>query len=119
MRRLRASLVTANSPWQSPRSITDGSGTFRFLSLAPDTYTLSFTKDGYDPVTQPGLTVVADQVQTYNATLLKTLRTIARVTAQSAASLVKPGTTSDVYSINAAGQQARQGLAGPGSLNNA
>ena len=112
-------LVTANSPSQSARSTTDASGTFRFLSLSPDTYTLSFTKEGYDPVTQPGLTVVADQVQTYNASMLKTLRTIARVTAQSAASLVKPGTTSDVYSINAAGQQSRQGAAGPGSLNNA
>ncbi len=112
-------LVTASSPSQSARSTTDASGTFRFLSLSPDTYTLSFTKEGYDPVTQPGLTVVADQVQTYNASMLRTLRTIARVTAQSAASLVKPGTTSDLYSVNAAGQQARQGIAGPGSLNNA
>jgi hypothetical protein len=112
-------LVTASAPSQTARSVTDATGTYRFLSLAPDTYTLSFTKDGYDPVTQPGLTVVADQVQTYNASMLKTLRTIARVTAQSAMSLVKPGTTSDVYSVNAAGQQARQGLAGPGSLNNA
>ncbi len=111
--------VTASAPSQSARSITDTSGTFRFLSLSPDTYTLSFTKEGYDPVTQPGLTVVSDQVQTYNASMVKALRTIARVTAQSAASLVKPGTTSDVYSVNAAGQQARQGVAGPGSLNNA
>lgn len=111
--------VTATSPSQAARSISDATGTYHFLSLAPDTYTLSFSKDGYDPVTQPGLTVAADQVQTYNTSLLKTLRTIARVTAQSAASLVKPGTTSDVYSINAAGQQARQGVAGPGSLNNA
>ncbi|MBV9717723.1 MAG: TonB-dependent receptor [Candidatus Eremiobacteraeota bacterium] len=111
--------VTATSPSQSARSVTDATGTFRFLSLAPDTYTLSFSKDGFDPVTQPGLTVVADQVQTYNASLVRALRTIARVTAQSAAALVKPGQTSDVYSINAAGQQARQGVAGPGSLNNA
>lgn len=112
-------LVTANSPSQNARSTTDATGTFRFLSLAPDTYTLSFTKEGYDPVAQPGLTVVADQVQTYNASLLRTLRTIARVTAQSSAALVKPGTTSDVYSVNAARQIAAQGLTGPGSLNNA
>ncbi len=111
--------VTAASPSQSATSTTDSSGTFRFLTLTPDTYTLSFSKIGYDPLAQPGLTVVADQVQTYNTSLNRTLRTIARVVAQSAASLVKPGTTSDVYSVNAAGQQAAQGLSGPGSLNDA
>jgi hypothetical protein len=111
--------VTANSPTQRATSISDASGAFRFLSLNPDTYTLSFSKNGYDPLAQPGLSVFADQVQTYTATMTPTLRTIARVTAQSAASLVKPGTTSDVYSVNAAGQQAAQGLTGPGSLNNA
>ncbi|HVR45772.1 MAG TPA: TonB-dependent receptor [Candidatus Binatia bacterium] len=111
--------VTAASPSQTATSTTDSSGTFRFLTLAPDTYTLSFVRGGYDPLAQPGLTVVADQVQTYNASLNRTLKTIARVVAQSAASLVKPGTTSDVYSVNAAGQQAAQGLSGPGSLNNA
>ena len=40
--------------------------------------------------------------------------------AQTAASLLEgAGTTSDVYSVNSAGQQAAQGLSGPGSLNNA
>jgi hypothetical protein len=112
-------LVVATAPSQRATSTTDASGTYRFLSLAPDTYTLSFSRDGYDPITQPGLTVVADQVQTYNAAMTKTLRTIAHVTAQSAAALIRPGTTSDVYSVNATGQQARQGVSGPGSLNNA
>ncbi len=112
-------LVGASSPSQSATSTTDASGTFRFLSLSPDTYTVSFSKTGYDPVTQAGLTVVADQVQTYNLSMARTLQTIAHVTAQSAASLVKSGTTSDVYSVNAAGQVAAQGLTGPGSLNNA
>ena len=112
-------LAVASSPSQSARSTSDATGTYRFLSLAPDTYTLSFSKEGYDPLTQPGVTVVADQVQTYNTAMTTSLRTIAHVTAQSSAALVKPGTTSDVYSINAAGQQARQGLAGPGTLNNA
>jgi len=112
-------LVSAASPSQSATSTTDSSGAFRFLSLAPDTYTLSFSKSGYDPVTQPGLTVVADQVQSDDVSMNQALRTIAHVAAQSAGSLVKPGTTSDVYSINAAGQKAAQGLTGAGSLNNA
>jgi hypothetical protein len=112
-------LVTATSPSQTAKSTTDASGTFRFLSLAPDTYTLSFSKSNYDPVTQPGVTVVADQVQTFDAKMPRALRTIANVTARSAAALVQPGTTSDVYSVNAARQVAAQGLAGAGTLNNA
>ena len=39
----------------------------------------------------------------------------ARLRAVGAAACSKPGTTSDVYSINAAGQKAAQGLSGPGS----
>lgn len=112
-------LVTAAAPSQTATSTTDVTGSFRFLTLAPDTYTISFSKNGYDPVTQPGLTVFADQVQSYNVSMARTLKTIARVVAQSAASLVKSGTTSDVYSVNSAGQQAAKGLTGPGSLNNA
>ena len=112
-------LVTANSPSKAATSTTDASGTFRFLALPPDTYTLSFSRSGYDPVAQAGLSVFADQVQSYDVAMKRALKTIARVTAQSAAALVKPGTTSDVYSVNAAGQQARQGMSGPGSLNNA
>ncbi|MGC1381983.1 MAG: carboxypeptidase regulatory-like domain-containing protein [Candidatus Baltobacteraceae bacterium] len=112
-------LVTVTSPSQSATSTSDDSGAFRFLSLRPDTYTISFTKTGYDPLTQAGVTIFADQTQSFNATMTRALRTIARVTAQSAGSLVKAGTTSDVYSINAAGQRAAQGLSGAGSLNNA
>jgi hypothetical protein len=111
--------VTANAPTQTAISVTDASGTYRFLSLGPDTYTLSFNKNGYDPLAQPGLSVFADQVQTVNVAMVKTLKTIARVTSQAAANLVKSGQVSDVYSVNAAGQAAAQGLTGPGSLNNA
>jgi hypothetical protein len=111
--------VTASAPTQTATSVTDAGGTYRFLSLGPDTYTLTFNKSGYDAQSQPGLSVFADQVQTVNVTIVKTLKTIARVTSQAAANLVKSGQTSDVYSVNAAGQAAAQGLTGPGSLNNA
>jgi hypothetical protein len=111
--------VSANAPSQSMTSVTDSNGTFAFLTLAPDTYTLAFSRSGYEPLTQPGFTVFADQVQSYDALLVPALKTIGHVVAQSAASLVKPGSTGDVYSVNAAGQQAAQGLTGPGSLNNA
>lgn len=111
--------VTATSPSQTASVVTDANGRYSFLTLAPDTYTLSFAKDGYDPVAQPGLGVFADQVQTYIASMRKTIRTIAHVTSQSASNLVKAGQTSDVYSIDAAGQKAASTLVGPGGLSNA
>ncbi len=112
-------VVMANAPTQNATSVTDASGTYRFLSLGPDTYTLTLSKDGYDTQSLPGYAVFADQVQTVNVSLVKTLKTIARVTSQAAANLVKSGQVSDLYSVNAAGQAAAQGLTGSGSLNNA
>lgn len=111
--------VTVSAPSARATTVTDASGTFHFLTLPPDTYTLSFAKAGYEPVTQAGFTVVADQIQSYTASLIPALKTIGHVVSQSGGSLVKPGTTGDVYSINATGQQAAAGLTGPGSLNNA
>src|SRR5580704_8568528 len=52
--------VTITSPSQAATTTSDASGTYSFLSLAPDTYTLSYSKDGYDPVTQPGISIFAD-----------------------------------------------------------
>lgn len=111
--------VTASAPSATATSITDATGTYRFLTLGPDTYTLQFSKAGYDDLSQAGVTVLADQVQTVNVTLVATLRTIARVTSRSIGNLVKPGTTSDVYSVDAATAQATKSLAGPGGLSNA
>ncbi len=39
--------VTATSPSQSASVTTDASGRYAFVSLAPDTYTLSFEKQGF------------------------------------------------------------------------
>jgi len=53
-----------------------------------------------------GAVVFADVTQVLTVTMRKQLKTIATTTSRSSSSLVRPGTTSDVYSINAA-QQAR------------
>lgn len=111
--------VTAVAPTQTATTVTDANGSFRFLSLEPDTYTLSFSKSGYDQLSVPGLTVLADQAQTLAISLVKTLKTIAKVTSRSAGDLVRAGTTSDVYSVNATMAAASTGLTGAGSLSNA
>jgi hypothetical protein len=111
--------VTAASPSQSATAVTDSQGNFAFISLAPDTYTITASKEGYDLSTTRGITVTADQVQTVSIALIKTITTLGHVTVRSSTDLVRPGTTSDVYSINVATQQAAATLAGAGNLNTA
>ncbi len=111
--------VTATSPSQSATVVTDAGGNFTFISLGPDTYTVSVAKTGYDPQSQPGVTVLADQSSNVTIALVPSLKTIASVQSRTGASLVKPGTTSDVYSVGPAGQRAATALGGSGSLNQA
>ena len=112
--------VTATSPSQSATTTTDQSGRFTFASLAPDTYTLSVAAAGNrDAASISGVTVQADQ--NLNVTLSQPvhLQNIGRVASRSAANLVKPGTTADVYSVTAVQQDKSAALGGGGTLNSA
>ena len=111
--------VVATSPSQSITVTTDATGRFSMLSLAPDTYTIAVSKQGFDTTTITGISVFADQLQTLRVTLTPSLRTIARVTARSSMDVVKSGTTTDVYSVNSTVAQAAAALGGGGDLNNA
>jgi hypothetical protein len=116
---LAGARVVAVSPSQTVTVTTDASGRFSMLSLAPDTYTITVSKDGFETSTTTGISVFADQVQTLRIPLQASLRTIAHVTARSSMDLVKSGTTTDVYSVNATVTQAAAGIGGGGNLNNA
>jgi Carboxypeptidase regulatory-like domain/TonB dependent receptor-like, beta-barrel len=111
--------VTATSPSQSAATVTDAHGHFAFVSLAPDEYTLSLEKSGYAPVSFAGVAVFADAQQALTFSMRLALRTIASVTSRSSSSLVRPGTTADLYSINAAQQERTAVLGGGGALNSA
>ena len=111
--------VVASSPSQTAKATTDASGRFTFLTLAPDTYTVSASKEGVTPVSVAGVTVFADQTQTLALTTQAQLRTIAKITSRAAGNLVKSGTTSDVYSVNAATQKTVQGIGGGYNLDSA
>jgi hypothetical protein len=117
---LAAVTVTVTSPSQSASTVTGMDGTFNFLSLAPDTYVVSAERRGFDGASSSGVPVFADQVQTVGTfQLAAALKTIGSVRARSASGLVRPGTTSDVYSVNAAGAAAAAAVGGPGGLNQA
>ena len=112
-------VVTTSSPSQTATTKTDPSGHFAFLTLAPDTYTVSVAKDGYAPASIAGVTVFADQAQNLALTTQPQLKTIAKITSRAAGNLVKAGTTSDVYSVNAATQHTVGSMGGGYNLNSA
>ena len=113
-------VVTVTSPSQSASTETDAGGGFSFLSLSPDTYAVSVQRPGYDAASAGGVSVFADQVQAVGTfRFAKTIKTIGSVRARTSSNLVRPGTTSDVYSVNAAGAAAAAALGGPGGLNQA
>jgi hypothetical protein len=109
--------VKVSSPSQTASASTDASGHFSFFSLAPDTYTIAVTKDGFNPFSQGGIVVFADQAQTL-AISVSSLKTIAKTTAR-AGSLVRAGTVSDVYAVNAASQKQTAVASGGQNLDSA
>jgi hypothetical protein len=112
--------VSATSPSASETTTTDTSGHFSFVSLTPDTYTVTATANGYETTVQPGVTVTSDNVATVQVRAAKAVSTLGRVAVTATASrLVRPGTTVDVYSINQTTAAKISGLAGAGGLDNA
>jgi hypothetical protein len=111
--------VTVTSPSQVASTTTDRSGHYAFLALAPDTYSVTVTAPGYDAATVSGTTVIADQTRTLAVASSKALQTIGRVSSRASTDLVKPGTSADVYSVNAVTQDKGAALGGGGNLNSA
>ena len=108
--------VSATSPSQAATTTSDANGHFGFISLAPDTYTITASKTGFNTQGVPGVTVTADQTRTVTVALVRAVKVIGSVTVTGSQSLVQRGTTSNVFSVNASTQRATQSLAGGGSL---
>ena len=111
--------VTVTSPSQTTTTLTDANGRFTFISLAPDTYTITLGKAGYERLASSGITVQADQEISERLTLQPSLQQIGHVTSRSPLDAVKPGTTADVYSVGQALTAGAAPLGGGGALNSA
>ncbi len=111
--------VDMSAPSGSARTVTDAKGAYAIVSLSPDTYSLSASKDGYIPFSQSGLTIQADEHQVFNFSLNSSVKTIGRVVTQRPSGLVRPGQTIDLYSVTPSLGQAAKPLAGPGSIDQA
>jgi hypothetical protein len=111
--------VKVTSASEVSQRTTDSAGHFTFLSLAPDTYTVSIEKDGYAPFSEAGVSVFADNQLALTFQLQPQLKTIAKVSSTAAGSLVKSGVGSDIYNVNSAQIQASAALGGGANLNSA
>ncbi len=112
--------VTASSASQVATTTTDANGHFSFLSLAPDTYSVSAAaaSSRYTIASQSGVTVQADLSITVSLAE-SSLATIGTVTSKAGSSLVKPGTSVDSYTLSATQQDKLSSLGGGGNLNTA
>lgn len=96
-------VITAASASQTGQGTTDAKGFYSVVNLTPDTYTVSFQKQGFQALSVPGVTVFQDQTITVNEKLQTQLKTIASVRSSGASNLVKSNQGSDVYNVT--GQQ--------------
>ncbi|HYK53030.1 MAG TPA: carboxypeptidase-like regulatory domain-containing protein, partial [Candidatus Eremiobacteraceae bacterium] len=84
--------VTATSPTDSESATTDAQGYFAFVDLPPDTYTVSASRDGYVPIVQAGVTVVADNAITVRLVTEPAIKVIARDFVSARPGLLAPST---------------------------
>jgi Carboxypeptidase regulatory-like domain/TonB-dependent Receptor Plug Domain len=109
-------VVTASAPSSRGSATADANGFFNLNGLAPDTYTVTITTKGYQPVVIAGVTVVQDQNVQINPTLSHALQTIGRTTSRNGSNLVQPNQTADVYSVTPQQLGAAAGVGGHRTL---
>jgi hypothetical protein len=101
--------VVAQAPSGAFGGNTDAAGHFTLLGLPADTYTVSFTKNGYDSVSQPGVAVFGDETNSVGVIRMNSsLRTIVHVNARARSGAYQPSQTQDVTTIS--GQRITQAL---------
>jgi hypothetical protein len=90
--------VVAKSPSATYHTTTDAGGHYRFLSVLPDNYSLSFSKSTYAPYSTIVVVLNGSQ-QTLNVPLSHSLKVIATTHARSAGSAFQRGMTIDTYTV--------------------
>jgi hypothetical protein len=91
--------VTAVSPTDRATATTDAKGFFSMTGLQPDTYTLSFELQSYEPSALTGVTVSAEQIVSLTQIISKSLKQIGRVAAHGRGSAFQPNQTTDTYTV--------------------
>ncbi len=117
---IAGAVITALAPSQTASTTSDSAGHFSFVSLVPDTYTVSVQKKKGTPARlKRAYRFLPTRPPWLRSRCKNRIKTIAQVTSRAAGDLVHSGTTADVYSVNAATQSKISALGGGGSLNSA
>ncbi len=105
--------VSLASPSGSFKQQTSAQGTFQFLGVPVDTYTISVQAQGFQPFGQPGITVTGGITTPLGVLALTPtgLRTIARVTSRSLANAFQPNITIPQFTVSGQTLLATQGKA--------
>jgi hypothetical protein len=90
--------IVAKSPSGTYKAVSDAHGHYRFLSVLPDTYSVSVTHAGYLAYSVV-VVVLNGSEQTVNVPLSKTLKVIASTHARSAGNAFQRGMTIDTYTV--------------------
>jgi hypothetical protein len=91
--------VTATSPTGQFKTTTNAKGFFAILGMSPDTFVVSFTKQGFEQQLLTGINVVQDGSTELNVKLSKALKNIAKVSARGQAGAYQPDQTEDQYTL--------------------
>lgn len=105
-------VVDAASPSGRYTTRSDAEGRFALLGVTPDTYTLAFSRDGYERQSIGGVTVLPGLRIDENATLVRALREIGNTRARGTLGGSGFGETQDVFRITG---DAARGLPGASS----
>ncbi|MGI8737918.1 MAG: hypothetical protein DLM53_00585 [Candidatus Eremiobacter antarcticus] len=92
--------ITVAAPSFSNRTTSDANGFYALAGLPPDTYLLTFTREGFQRQQVAGVTLNQDQNYALSIQLRAEVRTIGRVPVRASTSLVQPSTTADTYTVN-------------------
>lgn len=101
-------MVKAISPTAVIETRTNAKGFFAFISMTPDTYTLTVEARDYEPISMGNVAVFADQVQAVKFAAYPRLVSItdARPHLYVYALGIAPGVTTDVYRHSAGNRWA-------------
>lgn len=92
--------VSASSPSGHFSTTAGANGFYSLNGLPLDTYSVAFSKDGYQTAIIFGVTTTQDQVNRVNAHLQTGVKSLGRVTVRSSMSLIQPTVTADTYVVN-------------------
>ena len=99
--RLAGVTVTAASPSGRFSTTTGSNGFYAVNGLPLDTYTVTFSRDGYQTTSVTGVTTVQDQPNRLSIRLQdSSVKSLGKVTVRGTTSLIQPTVTANTYVIN-------------------